>query len=139
MAIHLDPTAVNLRSSAGGRRGRAAELAVPALFALLSLWVLALDLRQVISHGRTWTAVDGIFVTDQMTYLGWINDASHHWLAGNPFQIAPSPADFFEPLIFISGRLVALGTAPWLSLLIWKPIAVLGLLAAVLALVRAAL
>ncbi len=113
------------------------ELLVLALFCLVSLWVLALDLRQVAVHGLHWTGTDGIFVTDQATYLGWIVDASHHWLAGNPFDLRSTPADFFQPLVFISGRLVAVGVAPWVALLVWKPFAVLGMAAAALGLVRA--
>jgi hypothetical protein len=130
---------VILQRTAPTWRARATELAVPGLFVLISLWVLGLVLRQVIWHGRIWTGTDGIFVTDQMTYLGWITDASHHWLASDPFQIAPSPADFFQPLMFVSGRLVALGLAPWLALLLWTPVSVLGLLAVTVALTRATL
>lgn len=100
------------------------ELVVLATFSLLSAWVLALDLFQVIAHGRVWTGTDGFYLVDQMQYLAWIRDASHHLLASNLFVLRPTPADYFQPAVAISGGLTALGVAPWLSLLLWKPVAV---------------
>jgi hypothetical protein len=96
-------------------------------FIALSIWVLALDLRQVVLHDRSWTGTDGMFVTDQMTYLAWIRDASRHLLVSNLFELQHTPADFFQPLVVISGALVALGVAPFVSMLLWKPLAVGGL------------
>jgi hypothetical protein len=104
------------------------ELAVVLAFIALSLWVLALDLRQVVVYSRSWTGTDGLFVTDQMTYLAWIRDSSHHVLVSNLFELQKTPADFFQPLIVVSGALVALGVAPWVALLLWKPVAVGALL-----------
>ncbi|HKS00016.1 MAG TPA: hypothetical protein VJU79_10935, partial [Candidatus Dormibacteraeota bacterium] len=37
-----------------------------------------------------------------------------------------TPADYFQPGIVISGGLTALGIAPWLTLLLWKPVAVVA-------------
>jgi hypothetical protein len=107
------------------------ELAVLVLFAALSAWVLALDLWQVVAHGQSWTGTDGVFLVDQMTYLAWIQDASRHVLVSNLFMVGHSPADFFEPLIVISGGIAALGVAPWVVLLLWQPVAVLGVFFAV--------
>ncbi|MGB0094317.1 MAG: hypothetical protein WBP81_17530 [Solirubrobacteraceae bacterium] len=100
------------------------ELAVLAVLAAVSLWVLALDLWQVIVHGRTWTGTDGVYIVDQMQYLAWIRDASNHVLVSNLFVLHPSSADYFQPAVAISAGLTALGLAPWLSLLLWKPVAV---------------
>ena len=63
----------------------------------------------------------GLFVTDQMTYLAWVRDASQHGLVSNLFELRGTPADFFEPLILLSGAVAALGVPPWLALMIWKP------------------
>ncbi len=101
------------------------ELAVLAAFACLSMWVLALDLWQVIAHGRVWTGTDGFFIVDQMQYLAWVSSASHG-LISNMFVLHSTPADYFQPAIAISGLITALGVAPWLSLLLWKPVAVAG-------------
>jgi hypothetical protein len=100
------------------------ELGLLALFAAVSVWVLALDLWQVVVNGRVWTGTDGLFVIDQMQYVAWIRDASHHLLASNLFVLRATPADYFQPAVAISGALSALGVAPWLALLLWKPVAV---------------
>ncbi len=100
------------------------DLSVLAVFAILSLAVLGLDLWQVIVHGRVWTGTDGVYIVDQMQYVAWIRDASHHLLVSNLFVLRSTPADYFQPAVAISGGLTALGIAPWLSLLLWKPVAV---------------
>jgi len=100
------------------------DLAVLAAFACLSVWVLALDLWQVVAHGMMWTGTDGVYLVDQMQYLAWIREAARHVLASNLFVLHPTPADYFQPAVAISGGLTALGMAPWLALLLWKPVAV---------------
>jgi hypothetical protein len=100
------------------------ELSVLAAFAGVSLWVLGLDAWQVAAHGRVWTGTDGSYVVDQMQYLAWIGDASRHGLVSNLFVLRPTAADYFEPTVAISGGLTTLGVAPWLSYLLWKPVAV---------------
>ncbi len=107
------------------------ELALLAAFAAASLWVVALDLWQVLVDGRVWTGTDGSFIVDQMQYLAWIVSASHHLLVANLFVLRSTPADYFQPAIAISGILTALGLTPTLSLLIWKPVAVVSLFYAV--------
>jgi hypothetical protein len=100
------------------------DLGVLALFAAISMWILGLDLWQVIAHGRVWTGTDGIYLVDQMQYLAWIQDASQHFLSGNLFVLRATPADYFQPAVTVSAGLTALGVAPWASLLLWKPVAV---------------
>jgi hypothetical protein len=102
-----------------------------ALFGLLSISVLALDLWQVVVHGRVWTGTDGEYAVDQLQYLAWIRDTAAHGLVSNLFVLHPTPADYFQPAITISGGLTALGVAPWLSLLLWKPVAVVTFFLAV--------
>jgi hypothetical protein len=102
------------------------ELAVFGVFAAVSLWVLALDLFQVVAHGRVWTGTDGVYVVDQMQYVAWIQSASHHLLSANLFVLHGTPADYLQPAVTISAGLTALGVAPWLTLLLWKPVAVLA-------------
>jgi hypothetical protein len=95
-------------------------------FAAVSLWVLGLDLWQVVVNGREWTGTDGVYIVDQLQYLAWIKDASHHLFASNLFVLRHTPADYFQPAVAISGGLAALGIAPWVTLLLWKPIAVVA-------------
>jgi hypothetical protein len=102
------------------------ELLVLLLFAAVSVWVLGLDLWEVVAHGRVWTGTDGLFIADQMQYLAWIRDASHHVLASDLFVLNQTPHDYLQPAVVISGGLTALGMAPWLALLLWKPVAVVG-------------
>ncbi len=127
-SLELAPGPDRDRAAAGRRRLRVdpLELLVLLLFAAVSSWVLALDLYQVIAHGRVWTGTDGLFIADQMQYLAWIRDASHHVLASDLFVINQTPHDYLQPAVLISGGLTALGMAPWLSLLLWKPVAVVG-------------
>jgi hypothetical protein len=102
------------------------ELFLLLAFTAFSVWVLALDLWQVVVNGRAWTGTDGLYVVDQMQYVAWIRDASHHLLASNLWVLRDTPADYFQPGIVISGGLTALGIAPWLTLLLWKPVAVVA-------------
>ena len=103
------------------------ELALLIAFALFSLWVVGLDLAQAIAHGLVWTGTDGFFIVDQMQYLAWIQSASHHLLIANLFVLRGTPSDYFQPAVAISGVIAALGVAPWLTLLLWKPVAVVGM------------
>jgi hypothetical protein len=107
------------------------QLGALAAFAAISLWVLALELWQVVVHGRVWTGTDGVYLIDQLQYLAWIRDASRHVLVSNLFVLRPTPGDFFHPAIIISGGLTALGVPAWLSLLLWKPVAVLSVFYAI--------
>ncbi|HEY5189456.1 MAG TPA: hypothetical protein VII87_10510 [Solirubrobacteraceae bacterium] len=108
------------------RRGRIdrVELVLLGLFGLMSMWVVAIDVWQTIAHGRVWTGTDGWFIVDQMQYLAWIQSASHHLLVANLFVLRDTPSDYFQPAVAISGAIAALGVAPWLALLLWKPVAV---------------
>ena len=111
------------RSQADERCGSAAEpssstrldpfdLLVLLAFAAISMWVLVLDLHRAAVHGLVWTGTDGFYIVDQMQYLAWIRDASHHLLASNLFVLRGTPADYFQPAVAISGVLTALGRRP---------------------------
>ncbi len=107
------------------------ELAILAAFAALSIWVLALVLGRAIAFGRIWTGTDGVGLQDQMQYLAWIQDTSRHVLASNLFVLSPTPHDYLQPLVAISGLLTALGVPAWLTLLMWKPVAVVTIFFAI--------
>ncbi len=107
-----------------------------AVFAGVSAWVLALDLWQVVVHGRVWTGTDGLYLVDQMQYVAWIRDASNHVLVSNLFVLRSTPADYLMPAVAISGGASALGVPAWLALLLWKPIAVLAIFFAMRAYAR---
>ncbi|MFZ0090373.1 MAG: hypothetical protein WAL63_12750 [Solirubrobacteraceae bacterium] len=112
------------------------ELGLLAAFGVVSMWVVAVDVWHAASHGLVWTGTDGFFIVDQMQYLAWIQSAAHHFLISNLFVLRPTPADYFQPAIVISGALAVVGVAPWLALLLWKPVAVIALFSAVRAVVH---
>jgi hypothetical protein len=97
----------------------------------MSVWVVVLDLWQAVDHGLVWTGTDGFFIVDQMQYLAWIQSAAHHLLISNLFVLRGTPSDYFQPAVAISGAMTLLGVAPWLALLLWKPVAVAGMFFAV--------
>jgi hypothetical protein len=103
------------------------ELVLLAVFALTSVWVLGLDVWQVVAHGRIWTGTDGVYISDQMQYLGWVSSASHSGLVADLFVVRPTAAVYLQPAVLISGGLAAIGVQPSLALLLWKPVAVVSL------------
>jgi len=54
----------------------------------------------------------------------------------NLFVLRSTPVDYLMPAVAISGGVSALGVAPWLALLLWKPVAVLAIFFAVRGYVR---
>lgn len=133
---------VSAASSATGRAWFRLDLfdwLVLLALAAVSMWVVALNLWLAASHGLVWTGIDGQFPVDQMEYLAWVQDASRHVLASDLFMVRGSPHDYLQPMLAISGGLTAAGMAPWLSLLVWKPIGVVAIFFAVRAYARHAL
>jgi hypothetical protein len=109
------------------------ELAVVGAFVAISMYVVVLNLLYAALHHLTWTGVDGQYPTDQLQYLAWVHDAARHLLASDLFTLRPTPHDYLQPVVAVSGGLVAAGVAPWVALLVWKPVA----LAAIVLVVRA--
>src|ERR1700758_2010323 len=112
------------------------DWSVLGVFAAISVFVLALDLWRVLFDGAVWTGTDGVYIVDQLQYLAWIRDASHHFLVSNLFVLRDTPADYFQPAVVISGGLTALGVPVSLTLLLWKPVAVVAFFLAVRAYAR---
>jgi hypothetical protein len=120
-------TSVAVRARAARRGLDRFDGSVLALFALLSLWVVGTDLVQTLLQERRWTHTDGFYSGDQLQYLSWIQSSARHGLISNLFVLRHTPADYFQPAIMLSALLVRLGMASWLSLMLWKPVAVLAL------------
>jgi hypothetical protein len=99
------------------------------------MWIVGVDVWRAVVNGLVWTGTDGFYIVDQMQYLAWIQSAAHHGLVSNLFVLRSTPADYFQPAIIISGAITALGVPPWLALLLWKPVAVVGLFLAIRAVV----
>lgn len=103
------------------------ELLLFAVFAAVSMWVVVLNLRWGAALGVVWTGIDGELPVDQMQYLAWVQDASRHFLVSDLFVLRASAHDYLQPMVTISGGLVALGMAPWLALLVWKPVVLIAI------------
>lgn len=115
------------------------ELLLLATLAAISMWAIAVNLWLAARHGMVWTGIDGEFPVDQMQYLAWVQDASRHVLSADLFVLRPTPHDYLQPMLAISGGLTAAGMAPWLALLLWKPVAVAAIFIAVRAYCHSAL
>lgn len=115
------------------------EAAVLLVLAAVSVWVLVLDLATVSAHGWVWDGTDSAYVVDQLQYLAWVRDASTHLLASNLFVLHTTPHDYLQPIVAVSGGLVALGVTPPIALLAWQPVAIASLFVTVRRLVRAQL
>jgi hypothetical protein len=109
------------------RRRRGVDLvdwSMLGLLLALSLWTVALDLYRAHTTGLVWTHTDGFYTVDQMQYLAWVRSAAQHGLSANLFVLSGTPADYLQPAVLVSAGLTLLGVAPWLALLLWKPVAV---------------
>jgi hypothetical protein len=107
------------------------ELGVLGVFAAVSMWLIALNLWYAARQHVVWTGIDGFYPVDQLQYLAWISDAARHVLVSDLFTGRATPHDYLQPMVAISGGLAAAGLAPWLALLVWKPVAILALFFAV--------
>jgi hypothetical protein len=115
------------------------DLGVLVALALLSVWVLGWAIERDLNGPEVWVGVDSVHIADPMQYLAWIRDASSGPLISNPYRLDPTPASFLHPGFGLSGLLVAVGMTPWVALLLWKPVAILSLFAAVRAYVHRSL
>jgi hypothetical protein len=97
----------------------------------LSLWTLGLDLWQVVVHGRIWTGTEAVYQEDGMQSMMWIEGILKHGASPDLYVLGHTPADFFQPLLGISAGVAALGVAPYLALLLWKPVAIAAIFFAV--------
>lgn len=115
------------------------EILILAVFAGLSIWVLAYDLWQAAALGHVWTGSDGIYPVDQLQYMAWVRDASHHVLVSDMYVLRSTPHDYLEPLVALAGGLTALGLAPWAALLVFQPVAVAAIFFAIRAYIHRSL
>jgi len=113
------------------------EALLLAMLGALSLWTVAVGLWQAAAHGLVWVGSDSVFPADAMQSMSWIQGILHHGASPDMYVLAHTSADFFQPLVGISAAVTALGVAPYLVLLLWKPLAVAAIFFAVRAYVHA--
>ncbi|MGH2914181.1 MAG: hypothetical protein ACRDMX_04250 [Solirubrobacteraceae bacterium] len=102
-----------------------------ATFPLVLLLARASTLHATFTGADGLIGADGVLGADQLQYLAWIRDAgAHGGLASDLFTLGPSGHVYLEPLFAISGALWRLGASIQLAYLVWKPVAVVALVAA---------
>ncbi len=107
------------------------DILLLAVLVALSLWTLGLDLWQVVVHGRIWTGTEAVYQEDGMQSLMWIEGILKHGASPDLYVLGHTAADFFQPLLAISAGVAALGVAPYVALLLWKPVAIVVIFLAV--------
>ncbi|HEV3322279.1 MAG TPA: hypothetical protein VG147_08840 [Solirubrobacteraceae bacterium] len=112
------------------------DIGLLGLLVALSAWTLGLDLWQVVVHGRIWTGTEAVYQEDGMQSMMWIEGILHHGASPDLYVLVHTPADFFQPLLGISAGVAALGVAPYVALLLWKPVAIVAIFFAVRAYVH---
>jgi hypothetical protein len=112
------------------------EVCLFGVLVVLSLWTLGLDVWQVVVHGRIWTGTEAVYQEDGMQSLMWIEGILKHGASPDLYVLGHTPADFFQPLLAISAGVAALGVAPYVALLLWKPVAIVAIFFAVRMYVR---
>jgi hypothetical protein len=100
------------------------DLLLLGVLAALSMWTIGLALWQVLVHGLVWTGSENVFFEDGFQSMMWIQGVAQHGASPDLYVLGRTSADFVQPLVEISGGLTALGLAPYLALLLWKPVAV---------------
>ncbi len=112
------------------------DICLLGVLVALSLWTLGLDLWQVVVHGRIWTGTEAVYQEDGMQSLMWIEGILKHGASPDLYVLGRTSADFFQPLLAISAGVAALGVAPYVALLLWKPVAIVAIFFAVRAYVH---
>jgi hypothetical protein len=107
-----------------------------AALVALSVWTLGLDLWQVVVHGRIWTGTEAVYQEDGMQSMMWIEGILEHGASPDLYVLGHTTADFFQPLLGLSAGVAALGVAPYVALLLWKPVAIVAIFGAVRAYVQ---
>jgi hypothetical protein len=125
-----------------GPRASRAEIVLLGALAAWGLVPLALllihagDLHARFTGADGLIGADGVLGADQLQYLAWARDASAHGLASDLFALAPSGHVYLEPLFTITGALYRLGLSLPAAYLLWKPVAIVIMLAAAVAWAR---
>ena len=109
--------------------------ALLVLFALACAPLAGLLLR-VWTQGGVVTGGDGFLVADPLQYLTWLREAGEHVGVANLYDLDDGPAAFVHPGVLLSGLAHRLGLGVVAAYMIWKPVAVLALFAAAVALTR---
>jgi hypothetical protein len=106
-----------------------------ALFALAIAPLAGLLVRVWIKGGLV-TGADGFLVADPLQYITWLREAGQHVAVANLYDLEGGPRSFVHPGVVISGLLHRTGLGEVAAYMVWKPVAVLALVAGAVALTR---
>lgn len=106
------------------------ELLVWVFVALVSFAIVFAGMVEAHRRGLVWVGVDGPLVLDPMQYVAWTREVAHHVLIGNPYELDAQRHVFLHPGLLVSGALNRLGVPATFAYMLWKPVAMLALLAA---------
>ena len=106
-----------------------------ALFALAIAPLTGLLVR-VWTKGGVVTGADGFLVADPLQYITWLRQAGQHVAVANLYDLETGPYSFVHPGVVISGLLHRAGLGEVAAYMVWKPVAVLALVAGAVALTR---
>ena len=116
---------------------RVAELGVVGAVVLLGVGPLvAMLLNAGGDDLLVFAGSDGPFAADQFQYFSWVREYATSLLADNDLDLASSDHVFLHPMFLLSGLGVRLGLSVEAAYLLWKPVAILALLAGCWAYVR---
>ncbi len=104
----------------------------PALVGVaLAVWAFAPLLWLVLKYApeRSPTGAAGLTPVDELQYMAWISDASRHWLSASLWGTGALHHTFLHPMYALSGLLMRLGVSVQVAYLVWKPVAVIVLVA----------
>lgn len=114
-----------------------AALAGYGLFPLVVLLVHAGALHARFTGADGLIGADGVLGADQLQYLAWARSAgAHGGLIADLFTLSPNGSVYLQPMFAISGALLHLGLSLPLAYLLWKPVAIVAMFAAVVAWAR---
>ncbi|MFL5864388.1 MAG: hypothetical protein ACJ780_27060 [Solirubrobacteraceae bacterium] len=114
-----------------------AGLACWALFPLVLLLVHAGHVHARFTGADGLIGADGVLGADQLQYLAWSRDAAAHGgLASDLFSFSQGGHVYLQPLFAVTAAMYRLGLSLPLAYLVWKPVAIVVLLAATAAWAR---
>lgn len=103
------------------------ELLLLGLLAAASMWTLGLEVWQSSIHHLIWTGTDAVYQQDAMQQIMWIQGILAHGASPDLYVLSHTTPDYFQPLVALSAGIAALGVPPYITLLLWKPVAVLAI------------
>ena len=112
------------------------EVLVGVVLLALAFAPLVGLLIRVRTHGGVVTGGDGFLVADPLQYLTWLREASHTIAVENLYDLRGGPHSFVHPGVVAAGLVHLAGLGLVASYAVFKPVAVVALVAGAAAICR---